>query len=268
VLYEKDGWPVVRCGGCGLVFVGRQPSPDELIALYDEDYYEDPAAEGYASYAAAEERKRIHDRSLLADLERLVAPGDLLEIGCAYGFFLDEARARGWRVRGVEPSTHAADEASRRLGISIPTVAFTDLAVEPSSLDAVVMWDVVEHLPNPRATVEAAERWLRPGGVLALSTGNIRSSAARLHGIDWSLMTPPWHQFYFSRKTMRRLLTSAGLTVARIGGDGALAVDRASPAPRVPVRLAAVLESRPVTTVARRLHAGSIMFAFARKGPR
>jgi SAM-dependent methyltransferase len=264
LVQEKNGWPVVRCDVCGLVFVGRELAPDELIALYDEDYYEDPAEEGYASYAAAEARKRRHDLSLLVELEELVAPGNLLEIGCAYGFFLDEARARGWTVRGIEPSMHAAGEASRRLGIPIPTAAFTDLPVEPSSQDAIVMWDVIEHLPDPRATVEAAVHWLRPGGVLALSTGNIRSAAARLHGADWSLMTPPWHQFYFSRKTIRRLLSSAGLIVEHIDGDGSLGVDRASPAPRITGRLAAVLESRLVTTIARRLHAGSIMFVFAR----
>ena len=65
------------------------------------------------------------------------------------------------------------------------------------------MWDVIEHLPDPRRTVEAAWERLRPGGLLALSTGDVGSMAARLHGRDWSLMTPPWHQFYFSRKTMR-----------------------------------------------------------------
>lgn len=265
-LYEKDGWPIVRCSDCGLVFVGRELAPEELVAMYDEDYYEDPAQDGYASYAAAEARKRLHDRSLLGELEQLIAPGDLLEIGCAYGFFLDEARARGWRVRGIEPSKHAAAEASRRLGSSIPTMAFTALPIEPSSQDAIAMWDVIEHLPDPRATVEAAQQWLRPGGVLALSTGNVSSLAARLHGIDWSLMTPPWHQFYFSRKTIRRLLLGAGLTIERIGGDGSVGVDRASPAPRVTGRLAAALESRPVTTIARRMHTGSIMFVFARKG--
>jgi hypothetical protein len=121
-------------------------------------------------------------------------------------------------------------------------------------------------LPDPRRTLEVAHDWLRPGGLLALSTGNIGSVAARLHGRDWSLMTPPWHQFYFSRRTLRRLLESVGFRIERVRGDGVVAVDPASSTPRVPRPVARVLLSRPLTAVARRIGAGMIMFVFARKG--
>jgi SAM-dependent methyltransferase len=265
LLYEVDGYPIVRCGDCGLVFVGRVVSDDELVALYDENYYEDPDAEGYGSYAAAEERKRHHDRTLLDQLGRSASTGDLLEIGCAYGFFLDEARRRGWRVRGVEPSSHAAAQASRLLGAPVPTTPLTALPAEPESQDAIAMWDVIEHLPNPRETLEVAAGWLRPGGVLALSTGDIGSSAARLHGADWSLMTPPWHQFYFSRRTLRRMLVQTGFEVVSLSGDGSFAVDRGSPRPRIRGPVAALLEHPQVIRVARRLGAGGLMYAFARK---
>jgi predicted TPR repeat methyltransferase len=130
------------------------------------------------------------------------------------------------------------------------------------------MWDVIEHLPNPRATLEAAASWLRPGGVLALSTGDVNSLAARIHGRHWGLLTPPWHQFYFSRGTMRRLLEDVGFQVVRIGGDGTVAVDDGSSRPRVPDVLARALQSRPVSTLARKLGAGAIMFVFARKTSR
>jgi 2-polyprenyl-3-methyl-5-hydroxy-6-metoxy-1,4-benzoquinol methylase len=265
LLHEKDAWPVVRCDDCGLVFVGREPSPEELIALYDENYYEDPAEEGYSGYGAAEARKRHHDRSLLAKLEQLTAPGDVLEIGCAYGFFLDEARQRGWRIHGLEPSSHAASEASRLLGIDISTTPFTELTVDPASVDAVTMWDVIEHLPNPRATLAKAAATLRPGGTIAISTGDIGSSTARLHGADWSLMTPPWHQYYFSRKTLRRMLESTGFEVVQFDGDGSFAVDPVSARPRIRGPLAAILRNSQVVRVARRLGAGSIMYAFARR---
>jgi len=260
-----NGFPIVRCQGCGLVYVGRAPNDQELLALYDEAYYEDANAAGYGGYAAAEERKRHHDRTLLDEIERLSAPGDLLEIGCAYGFFLDEARRRGWRVRGVEPSRHAAANARHRLGLDVSGEPFTELATESQSLDAIALWDVIEHLPNPRETVERAHAWLRTGGVLALSTGNVESLSARLHGADWSLMTPPWHQFYFSRKTIRRLLEGSGFELVRLGGDGNVAIDLSSPRPRLRGPLAWLLGSAPVRRGAQRLGAGSIIFAFARK---
>ena len=266
-LYDVDGFPIVRCRECSLVFVGRAPTEEELIALYDESYYEDADEPGYGGYRAAEERKRHHDRTLLDEIESLRAPGDLLEVGCAYGYFLDEARRRGWRVRGVEPSTHAARYATDELGLEVSCSAFTDLATESESVDAVALWDVIEHVPNPRETVERAHAWLRPGGMIALSTGDVASLAARLHGADWSLMTPPWHQFYFSRSTLRRLLESVGFQVVRFGGDGNVGVDRSSRRPRVPSALAGLLGTRVVTSAARRVGAGGIMFAYARKVP-
>jgi SAM-dependent methyltransferase len=266
--HEVDGYPIVRCRRCGLVFVGIQQTAQELAAFYDAAYWEDPGEEGYASYAAAEERKRHHYGGLLAELEALRPAGDLLELGSAYGFFLDEARRRGWRVRGIEPSPHAAAHAREQLHLDVVSEPLAQLPPEPDSVDCIAMWDVVEHLPDPRATLEAAFAWLRPGGVLALSTGDVRSLTARIHGRDWSLLTPPWHQFYFSRATMRRLLEDIGFEVVRVGGDGNVAVDATSARPRIPEPVARGLQSRVVSTVARKLGAGGIMYVFARKADR
>lgn len=264
-LYEVDGYPIVRCRGCGLVFVGSAPRPEDLIALYDEGYWEDAAAVGYGGYLAAETRKRRHYRGLLERIEAIAAPGTMLEVGCAYGYFLDEARRRGWRVRGLEPSPHAAAQARERFGLEVLSGPLAELPVEPGSCDAIALWDVIEHLPDPRETLERVHAWLREDGVLALSTGDFGSLAARLHGRDWSLMTPPWHQHYFSRGTMRRLLAATGFGLVSLGGEGLVAVDPASPRPRVPRPLARLLRHRLTVAVARRLGAGTIMFVFARK---
>ncbi len=264
-LYEVDGFPIVRCRDCRLVYVGRSPTAEELAALYDESYWEDPETMGYEGYAAAEERKRHHFRTLLDRVEGLVARGSMLEVGSAYGYFLDEARSRGWEVRGIEPSPHAAEHARRRLGLEVLPGPLSETSADGEPVDAVVMWDVIEHLHDPRRTLEAARARLRPGGVIALSTGDVESLSARLHGRDWSLMTPPWHQFYFSRRTLRRLLEDTGFAVERIDGDGVVAIDPASVRPRVPRLVARALRSRPVTKLARRAGAGMIMFAYARR---
>jgi SAM-dependent methyltransferase len=266
-LYDVAGFPIVRCRTCGLVFVGRIPEPEELVALYDDSYWEDPEQVGYDGYRAAEARKRHHFRTLLREIEALVPPGRLLEVGSAYGYFLDEARRRGWRVRGVEPSTHAARHAREVFSVDVDERPLAELPPEPESLDAVVLWDVIEHLPDPRRTLESAHARLRPGGVVGMSTGDIESLSARLHGRDWSLLTPPWHQFYFSRKTLRSLLEQVGFRVERIGGDGVVAVDPATSHPRLPRAVRAVLQHRLVTSAARRAGAGMTMFAFARKAP-
>ena len=246
-------------------------SERELTDLYTQEYYEGANDMVYRNYLKdrARKSKGFADKfDAICRENHLTSPGTCLEIGCAYGYFLDEARQRGWQVRGVEPSAHAAREARSRFGLEVSEQQFTELPAEPGSLDAVVLWDVIEHLPNPRETLEAAWAWLRPGGLVAISTGDVDSLSARLHGRDWSLMTPPWHQFYFSRQTMRRMLREVGFDVVRVGGDGSVAVDPASPNPRVTGPVAALLERPVVTRIARKLGAGSIMFAFACKAPR
>ncbi len=267
-LYDVNGYEIVECRTCGLVFVATLVAPEDLITLYDEPYYESPDAVGYGGYSEAEARKRHHDRTLLDEIEKLGRRGAMLEVGCAYGFFLDEARSRGWRVRGVEPSVHAADYARQKLGLDVSSTPFTDLPVEPESLDAIALWDVIEHLPNPRETVQSAREWLRFGGVIAISTGDVRSLSARIHGADWSLMTPPWHQFYFSRSTLRRLLEESGFEVVRLHGDGAVAIDPGARRARISGVPARLLGNPTVTRAARRLGAGSIMFVYARRGRR
>jgi len=267
LLYTVNDFPIVRCRECRLVFVGRVVGEQELIDLYDADYWEGPEAVGYRGYATAEARKRHHFRSLLADVERLSPPpGDLVEIGSAYGFFLDEARRRGWRVRGVEPSGHAVRHAREVLGLDVRAGTFDEQPTEPGSADVVAMWDVIEHLPHPAQTVAKAAEWLRPGGLIAISTGDVESLSARLHGRDWSLMTPPWHQFYFSRRTLSRLLRGTGFRVVRTLGDGVLAADPGAASRRLPGWAERALCSRLVSGAARRLGLGGTMFVFARKG--
>jgi SAM-dependent methyltransferase len=264
-LYEVNGFPIVRCVTCGLVFVGAVVKPEDLIPLYGETYYESADAVGYGGYSDAEARKRYHDRTLLDEIEKQRPQGGLLEIGCAYGYFLDEARKRGWRVRGVEPSEHAAHLARELFGLDVCTDAFTDLVIEPESVDVIALWDVIEHLPNPRETIEHARAWLSPGGVIAISTGDVSSLSSRLHRADWSLMTPPWHQYYFSRKTLGLLLERGGFDQVKMGGDGNVAIDRSSERPRINGALASAMQHPLVTGLARKLGAGSIMYAYARK---
>jgi len=247
--------------------VGRTQTPESLVALYDRSYWEDSKQVGYDDYGAAEKRKRHHFSTLLDHLEVFTSPGAMLEIGSAYGYFLDEAQRRGWQARGIEPSAHAAGYARDKLGLDVSRGPAESLQIDPDSLDAVVLWDVIEHLSDPRRTLSWAHRTLRTGGVIALSTGDVDSLSARLHGAAWSLMTPPWHQFYFSRATMRRLLEDVGFTVEHVSGDGVVAVDPASERPRLPAALGLILRSKAATKIARRFGAGMTMFVFARKLP-
>ncbi|MEX2527300.1 MAG: class I SAM-dependent methyltransferase [Gemmatimonadota bacterium] len=274
-VYQVEGFSIVRCSQCRLVYVLNPPAPDATGDLYDDAYWEGTDVPGYGGYEAREASKRLHARSLLALVETH-APrvGRLLEVGCAYGYFLDEARRLGWEVQGLEPSPPAARFARDRMGLPVTEERLEDFARgwgddpagKPSvGYDAVVLWDVIEHLPEPRTTLQAARELLRPGGILALSTGDVDSFASRIHGKDWSLITPPWHLFYFSRRTLSTLLEGVGFQVEWVGGDGVVAADPSAKRRHLPPFVERLLLSRAVVAGMRKLGAGQICFMVARR---
>ena len=221
---------IVGCRGGGHVFLSPRPADEDLPRLYDEEYYTGSERDGAYIYADERERPdvvRLRARARLERIERLVEPGALLEVGCAFGAFLLEARSRGWEVRGVDVSPYAVTACAER-GIPADEGTLESAAVDAESLDLVYMSETVEHLPDPRTTVRAAARALRPGGLLVAGTANHDSLARLLRGRRWGYYMPG-HLQYFSARSLARLLADEGLTVVgrRFGDDRSLARLRA-----------------------------------------
>jgi SAM-dependent methyltransferase len=128
---------------------------------------------------------------------------------------LDEARGAGWQARGVEVSPYAVAEACGR-GLEVTLGCAEDLALGRALLDCVVLWDTIEHVRDPAGVLHRASAALRPGGVLALSTGDVTSLCARLSGPRWHLFNLPEHLYFFSPAALQRLLARVGCVVVRI----------------------------------------------------
>src|SRR5437762_5125246 len=117
--FVKNGYPMHRCDSCEVVFSAAPPEGEKLEALYSAEYFTEGGA-GYPDYIADERTHRHQARSYLKKIGRLSAsPGTLLDVGCAAGFFLAEARARGWEVRGCELSEYAQAYARDTLGLEV-----------------------------------------------------------------------------------------------------------------------------------------------------
>ncbi len=214
-LYRKSGCPIVRCSCCSLVRVAPESGLAESArGIYSGEYFEGGRSDGYANYGHSEETLRGQARQLLMVLRRYAPEGFLLEVGCAYGFFLMEA-SRYYCVRGIEISPHAAAEAVRR-GLDVFTGDILSAPLPDSPLDVVCLFDCIEHLAEPVAAMERIHGAMREGAILALTTGDIRSIFARICGSRWRLMTPPQHLFFFSARTIRLLLEKTGFEVASI----------------------------------------------------
>jgi SAM-dependent methyltransferase len=225
LVWVKDGHPIVRCPSCGLLFRGDLPTDEELAAIYGNAYFQagthGTGGEGYPDYLADEELHRRNARRRLDLIGGVGVDGRLLDVGCAAGFFLDEASARGFDVTGVELSESMGRHAREQLGLPVVQGSFLDAELPEGPYDCITMWDYIEHSVDPGADLDRARSLLRGGGLLALSTGDSGSLVARVSGSRWHLLTPRHHNYYFDRRTLRRALEKSGFRIRRVGAPAA-----------------------------------------------
>ncbi len=213
-VYSKWSFPIARCLGCGFGQTVVCEGFDSR-SLYDDSYFNGQKKDGYADYLGSEKILRREFSVSLNWFRRYgVAHGDLLEIGCAYGFFLDEA-SEYFDVRGVEVAKDAVVYC-RSQGFNVAESLQAVIGNSTKKLDAIVMLDVIEHLDDLSETFETLRASVRPGGGLMITTGDWGSILARLMGSHWRLMTPPQHLSFFTRSAMKTLLNRHGFQICRL----------------------------------------------------
>ncbi len=217
--WTKDGYAIVRCPSCTLLFRRDLPTQAELDEIYGIDYFKGDAT-GYLDYVADEEVHRAVARRRLDTLEGAGARGRLLDVGAAAGFFVAEARARGWDATGIDVSEPMVEWGTDRLQAPLVRGTLAESSLPAGSLDALTMWDYIEHSLDPAADLLRAHELLRPGGVLALSTGDAASAVARLQGRRWHLLTPRHHNFFFTAATLSDLLARSGFELVSLDHRG------------------------------------------------
>lgn len=211
--YEPTLGRLERCRACGFVTY-RDFDRSALAEIYDEEYF---AGEEYPDYLGQQDSLRRSMRHHLEQMWRYnPRRGALLEVGCAYGLFLDEARPHFQRVEGIDISAAPVAYARERLGLDATAGEFPAAVYEGKTFDVVCMWDTVEHLPSPEEYLEKAAGLLGEGGMVFLTTGDIGSLNARWKGEGWRQIHPPSHLHYFSRRTITLLLERLGFEVAGI----------------------------------------------------
>lgn len=208
---------LLSCRRCGHLYQSPRPTPEAIDRYYPDDYhvFQGAIEDEPSRLRRVERRFGLHNRCAL--LQRAAGrPGRLLDVGCATGIFLDGMRRRGWEVCGVEPSPAASEYARARFGLDVLTGRLEEAGHPPASFDAITLWDVLEHVHEPRRTLSDLARLLRPGGLLLLSLPNPDSLEARLLGPGWIGWDLPRHLNLFRPPLLRAALASHGLAVEQI----------------------------------------------------
>lgn len=218
-------WTLRRCAkpACGLAWIDPQPRADQIGKFYASYYTHGPSEQNPHLVAIASPKKR-RIKALLAlvlfwrrrlfasDLFFLqgMAPGRVLDVGCGNGDFLIAARAFGWSPTGIDFDESAVARANEMPGVSARAGDLVSCGFESESFDAVVLNNVIEHLPNTAEVFAECRRVLRPGGRLVMMTPNPDAIGHTMFGRDWRGLEPPRHLYLFTPALIGRYAREAG----------------------------------------------------------
>ncbi|MBK8233889.1 MAG: class I SAM-dependent methyltransferase [Candidatus Eisenbacteria bacterium] len=221
----------VTCLRCTLIFVDPQPSAEEIASMYSAEYFTESSdtvgAHGPAAYMEMAAQGNAERAKAAHRLDRMVskpARGRWLEVGCGPGFLLAEMQKLGWSAHGIELSEFGARHARETLGLDVRQGEVTPGHFVRGSFDAIFLGDVLEHLPEPVATLRVLHEWLAPDGRIVIAvpaTMNLASAQLGLwlyarRGRWKTLRIPPYHLFEYTPRTLPILLAEAGFEVREL----------------------------------------------------
>lgn len=203
----KEGYTVVKCGRCSSLY---SPVLPKQYPHYEDHYWEEILPE------------LVHRRSreIVATFEKFRETGLLLDVGCGSGAMLKAAVDAGWRAQGLEIASSAV-ETLREQGFEVKKTPIEEANFSDSSIDVIVANGVIEHVHYPDTFLASCFRFLRPGGLLYITTPNALGTSVRLLGIRWTAVSPNDHVHLFSMSGITTLLRSHGFQIERVAAEGA-----------------------------------------------
>lgn len=219
--YEINGHKIVRCACCQHLYVSPRPPMERVIEIYGEDYFENPAFKttdhdayfGYMDYLRDRENIQLRLRQVLSRIERHEWRGRLLDVGCGLGLFVEVAQLAGWEAWGVDLNRHAVKWARQHVTGNVRWGKAAAVDAADGSFDCITMFDVIEHLNDPRQELGEIWRLLRPGGLLVIVTPDAGSLVSRALGSHWlEMKRAPEHLHFFTVKGLAQMLALGGFT--------------------------------------------------------
>ena len=218
---EKDHMRIVRCRQCDLVFVNPTFDEAHYKSVYASQAYQDIVRDlGINSHEYRVKRFGTERVRLMSEHLRVNGGAPrYLDVGCSTGFVVEAARDKGWDAIGIDLNPSAI-EFGRSRGLDLRTIALEEAGFAPRTFDAVSLFDVLEHLLDPRRTLRACAELLAPGGILFLYVPNFDSASRLLMGANAHFIWPTHHLNYYTPETVRDLMVRHALTPELVVTEG------------------------------------------------
>lgn len=213
---EINGYKLVKCRQCGLVYSNPRPSRKKIKGEYSVEYHikrllkEEPKT--------AKEIERGINKNI-GRAEEIVSQfgnkGKLLDIGCGVGFFIACLRRYDWDVSGIDISEWATEFARKKLELNVFTGTVEGIQYN-EKFDIITMYHILEHFPNPIRSLKKVSEIIADDGVLIIKGPNLGSFDRIWHGEKWRGYDLPLHLYHFTPNTYQTILERAGVCVQKI----------------------------------------------------
>ncbi|HEY5587482.1 MAG TPA: class I SAM-dependent methyltransferase [Candidatus Paceibacterota bacterium] len=208
---EENGYTGRKCEICNLIYISPRPTQQEISEIYSKDridYYTN-------GHIAKEFMKRLFAKHTLKSIKKYSRSGSLLEIGSGAGFFLDEAKKRKFNTFGNEISAKQCEYTKTRFNIPCVSDSFSPAIFNNKKYDIIYHCDVLSHFYNPIEEFKKMNEALNDNGLLVFETGNFGDVEKKYYKYFNSFQYPD-HLFFFSDKSIKKLLISTGFESFKI----------------------------------------------------
>ncbi len=210
-LVSEEVFHVEQCPSCDLQYTNPRPKPLKIRDYYLSEAYISHAGEARSPLEWAYQLvRRLMIQKKIRLLRRYIKPGgEVMDIGCGTGAFLEVLQSKGYKVRGYEPQESARKIAqNKNLNVSGKDDSLKDLPDQ--CLDGITLWHVLEHIHELGSNLELYRRLLVPGGFLIIAVPVHSAFDAGFYGEGWAAYDLPRHLYHFNRKTLQNALGTRG----------------------------------------------------------
>ncbi len=231
-LDREELFEVIKCRKCGLVRTRNLPFQEDLSVWYDQHYGQvhigspqqksTPPSNASPSFlkkwVLGPLKRTLRTEYAQFAVSRILPQGKILEVGCGVGQILQALKEQGAEVEGIEPHSGLA-EAARQKGLLIHNSHFENWKEFSAPFDQIIFSFTLEQIEDPVNALKQARKYLAPGGTITILCPNLNAITRFLFFKSWLMWHLPYHKYYFSPNTMKKVLNHVGLKAVLLKTD-------------------------------------------------